>query len=71
PQVAANHMVVPVTNAEGRELPTIGMPFKLSGDASYATRAAPQLGADTDDVLRDELQMDDAAIARLRQQGAL
>jgi len=71
PQVAANNMVVPVTNADGRELPTIGMPFKLSGDASYATRAAPQLGADTDDVLRDELQMDDAAIAQLRQQGAL
>ena len=71
PQVAANHMVVPVKNAEGRELPTLGMPFKLSGDTSYATRAAPQLGADTEWVLREELQMDDAAIARLREQGAL
>lgn len=71
PQVAANHMVVPVKDAEGRELPTLGMPFKLSGDASYATRAAPQLGADTEDVLRAELGMDATAIARLREQGAL
>lgn len=71
PQVAANTMVVPVKNAEGCELPTLGAPFKLSGDASTATRAAPQLGADTDEVLRNELQMDDAAIARLREQGAL
>jgi crotonobetainyl-CoA:carnitine CoA-transferase CaiB-like acyl-CoA transferase len=71
PQVAANHMVVPVTDAQGREFPTIGTPFKLSGDASYATRAAPPLGADTEDVLRGELGMDDAAIARLREAGAL
>ena len=71
PQVAANHMVVPVIDAQGREFPTIGMPFKLSGDASYATRAAPPLGADTEAVLRGELGMDDVAIAQLREQGAL
>lgn len=71
PQVAANHMVVPVKDTEGRELPTLGVPFKLSGDASYATRAAPQLGADTEEVLRRELGMDDVAMARLREQGAL
>ena len=71
PQVAANHMVVPVTDAQGREFPTVGMPFKLSGDASYATSAAPPLGAHTEEVLRGELGMDDAAIARLREQRAL
>ena len=71
PQVAANHMIVPVKNAEGRELPTLGVPFKLSGDYSTNTRAAPQLGADTDEVLRKELQMNEEEIARLREQGAL
>ncbi len=71
PQVAANNMVVPVTNAEGMQLPTLGTPFKLSGDASYATRAAPKLGADNDDVLRNELGMDAAAIAALKAQGAM
>ena len=64
-------MVVPVTDAQGREFPTVGMPFKLSGDASYATSAAPPLGAHTEEVLRGELGMDDAAIARLREQRAL
>lgn len=71
PQVAANNMVVPVTNAEGKAFPTLGTPFKLSGDASYATRAAPQLGADTEAVLSGELGMSGADIARLREQGAL
>ena len=71
PQVAANHMVVPVTDREGRQFPTIGTPFKLSGDASYATRAAPPLGADTVEVLRSELGLDGAAVAKLREQGAL
>ena len=64
-------MVVPVIDAQGREFPTIGTPFKLSVDASYATRAAPPLGAHTEEVLRGELGMDDVAIARLREQGAL
>jgi crotonobetainyl-CoA:carnitine CoA-transferase CaiB-like acyl-CoA transferase len=71
PQVAANSMVAPVTDPQGREFATLGTPFKLSGDASYATRAAPQLGVDTEAVLRGELGMDAAAIARLREMGAL
>lgn len=71
PQVMANHLVVPVKTTDGTELASLGTPFKLSGDATYATSAAPQLGADTDTVLREELHLDEAAIQRLREQGAL
>lgn len=71
PQVLANDMVVQAKTAEGAHVPVLGAPFKFSGSAGTASRAAPQLGADTDQVLRHELGLGDADITRLRDQGAL
>ena len=71
PQVLANHMVTAVVNADGQSLPVLGVPFKLSGDHSVANNSAPQLGADTDAVLRDELQISANEMEVLRAQGVI
>ena len=46
-------------------------PFKLRNSDGVATRAAPQLGADTEQVPRKELGYDDAQIERLRRGEAI
>ncbi len=60
PQVLANGMV---TEVDGVHL--IGAPFKLS-EGGIAGAAPRPTGADTDAVLRDELGLDDDAVAALR-----
>jgi crotonobetainyl-CoA:carnitine CoA-transferase CaiB-like acyl-CoA transferase len=49
----------------------LGPPWRLNRHTSGAAQAAPCLGADTDDVLRDVCGYDDADIERLRSAGAL
>lgn len=71
PQVLANDMMVKAKAADGSELTLLGTPFKLGDAMDIASRPPPQLGADTGQVLRDELGLDDADIASLREQGAL
>jgi crotonobetainyl-CoA:carnitine CoA-transferase CaiB-like acyl-CoA transferase len=48
-----------------------GVPWRMTTNDSRVRKAAPCLGADTDRVLRDVCGYDDAAIARLRDAGAL
>jgi crotonobetainyl-CoA:carnitine CoA-transferase CaiB-like acyl-CoA transferase len=43
-----------------------GVPWRMTTNESRVRKAAPCLGADTDQVLRDVCGYDDAAIARLR-----
>lgn len=71
PQVIANDMVVMADLPDGRQIPLIGMPFKLSTHRKTAARAAPELGADTIDVLRNELGLGDLEIDRLRNESAI
>jgi 2-methylfumaryl-CoA isomerase len=47
-----------------------GSPLRFEGDAPGA-RPAPAIGADTEAVLRAELGLDDAGIARLRSSGVI
>ena len=49
----------------------IGIPWRLSARRCAVRRAAPCLGEDTDDVLRDVLGYDDERIAALRDAGVL
>ena len=70
-QVYANDMVVTVEDAEDGDLKLVGMPFKLAGTPGDPDGAPPRLGEHTEHVLRDELGMDDAAIAALRTAGAI
>jgi crotonobetainyl-CoA:carnitine CoA-transferase CaiB-like acyl-CoA transferase len=48
-----------------------GVPWRMTANESRVRTAAPCLGADTDQVLRDVCGYDDAAIARLRADGVL
>ena len=66
PQVLANDMVVDVETSDGGTQKVLGAPFKLSSHEGVAKTAAPDVGADTDAVLRDVLGLSDAAIAALR-----
>jgi crotonobetainyl-CoA:carnitine CoA-transferase CaiB-like acyl-CoA transferase len=70
PQVAANKMIVEARTASGRAIQVLGTPFKLSSHEATAERAAPALGADTELILRERLNLDDRDIERLRAAGA-
>ena len=74
-QLAGRHHFVPLANPEVGELPLEGVPFDLSATPPHAggrlRRGPPCVDQDGDDILRDLLELDDAAIARLRDAGAL
>jgi len=71
PQVIANDMVVSAQTAEGRAVRLLGMPFKLSAYSGTSPLAAPRLGQNTSEVLRDCLGLKPADIERLQQEGAI
>jgi crotonobetainyl-CoA:carnitine CoA-transferase CaiB-like acyl-CoA transferase len=70
-QVLANDMVVQVEAPDGKTQKVVGLPFKLSSHEEPARRAAPQVGADTDAVLREILGLNEADIAALRADGSI
>ena len=70
PQVAAREMVVEVEHAKAGRMKALGFPIKFSETRGEIARAAPLLGQHTDEVLHG-LGYDDAAIAGLREQGAV
>ncbi len=75
PQLAARHHFTPLVNDEVGELLLEGVPFTSSTTAVSAGgrlhRAPPCIDQDGDDILRELLDLDEAAIARLREAGAL
>jgi crotonobetainyl-CoA:carnitine CoA-transferase CaiB-like acyl-CoA transferase len=75
PQLAARHHFVPLANAEVGELPLEGVPFELSATPPHAggrlRRGPPCIDQDSDEILRELLELDDGEIARLRDAGAL
>ena len=71
PQVLANDLIVETVDADGARTRVLGAPFKLLHSDGLDTRAAPLLGADTEQILRDELGYDAATIERLREGRAI
>ena len=70
PQVAHREMVVEVEHAKVGRMKALGFPIKFSNTKGEVKRAAPLLGQHTDEVLHG-LGYDAAAIARLREEGAV
>ena len=58
-----------IAHPSGLTYPAAGPAATLAGEARGAVRAAPKLGAHTDQVLSDVLGLDSGAIGRLHDQG--
>jgi crotonobetainyl-CoA:carnitine CoA-transferase CaiB-like acyl-CoA transferase len=70
PQVLANGMRLRAASADGTTQDLVGTPFKLADGGGTAPTAAPALGADTDAILADTLDLSPTQIAALRAAGA-
>ena len=66
PHTAARHMIETVQHPAIGELKLVGMPYKFSDTPAAVRRAPPTLGEHTEEILREELGLDAAAIAALR-----
>jgi formyl-CoA transferase len=66
PNTAARHMIETVQHPAIGELKLVGMPYKFSDTPAAVRRAPPTLGEHTEEILREELGLDAAAIAALR-----
>ncbi len=71
PQVQARDMIVEVDHPVAGPVKMPGIPIKLSGTPSEIRSAAPVLGADTDEILKELLNMSDEDIAKLKECGAV
>ena len=70
PEVAEREMVRRIPEGDD-EIAVLGTPFKLTETDMAEFRPPPRLGQHTDDVLRSVLNLDDAAIAALRDAGTV
>jgi crotonobetainyl-CoA:carnitine CoA-transferase CaiB-like acyl-CoA transferase len=71
PVLAARGFWVELPHPECTGARHAGIPWVLSGTPLRVRRAAPTLGQHTDEVLREVLNLDAAAIASLREGGVL
>jgi crotonobetainyl-CoA:carnitine CoA-transferase CaiB-like acyl-CoA transferase len=71
PQAAARGLRLTVKNEQGQPVDLIGTPFHIQGMQPVEHRYPPHLGADTEQVLKELLGMDDAMLTDLRSKGIL
>jgi crotonobetainyl-CoA:carnitine CoA-transferase CaiB-like acyl-CoA transferase len=71
PQVAARRALVECEHPVAGRIKTVGPPVWMSETPGAVRRPAPLVGEHTESVLREMLGMNDEAIARLRQGGAI
>jgi len=67
PQTQARQMIETVQHPAIGTLKLAGMPYKFSGTPASVRRPPPTLGEHTEEILRDELGLDTAAITALRE----
>jgi crotonobetainyl-CoA:carnitine CoA-transferase CaiB-like acyl-CoA transferase len=71
PQVSARGMKITVHDPQGRPVDLIGSPFHINGATIPTPTIPPRHSEHTDAVLRSLLELDDAALTRLRQDGVI
>ena len=71
PQVAFREMLVDVHHPEAGDFKVVNTPVKLSRTPAHLTRACPDLGEHTGEVLNELLGMTEAEVASLRKAGAV
>jgi crotonobetainyl-CoA:carnitine CoA-transferase CaiB-like acyl-CoA transferase len=71
PQLAAREMIQAVEHATLGTVRALGIPIKLSSTPGTVRTAPPTLGQHTDQILRTDLSLTDAEIARLRATAAV
>jgi crotonobetainyl-CoA:carnitine CoA-transferase CaiB-like acyl-CoA transferase len=71
PQVVARGMKIELEHKVAGKIPLIASPMKFSGTPLEHKLAPPTLGQHTDEVLKQLLELDAAAIARLRSSGVI
>ncbi len=71
PQIKHRELVQTPVRDDGTKVPVAGYPVKMSATPATTRRAPPALGADTDEVLRRELELKDDEIASLRDEGVI
>jgi crotonobetainyl-CoA:carnitine CoA-transferase CaiB-like acyl-CoA transferase len=64
-------MLVPLETDGDEPAWTFGSPLRLSDAEPVPITPAPALGQHSDEILRERLDLDDAAIARLRADGVI
>jgi crotonobetainyl-CoA:carnitine CoA-transferase CaiB-like acyl-CoA transferase len=71
PQVQARGLARQIAHPALGSVPTVANPLNLSATPVDYARAAPRLGADTDETLGRLLGLDDATLADLRKRGVI
>ncbi|MBE0550088.1 MAG: CoA transferase [Rubrivivax sp.] len=71
PQIRHRELLQQVPHTLAGSMPFIANPLKFSATPISYRRGPPLLGEHTDEVLREVLQLDDTAIAALREQGVI
>lgn len=71
PQVQATGMLREIDHPTAGKVRMAGLPVKFSGTPASIRLAPPRLGEHNEQVLKDWLELDDTAIAALRDEGTL
>ncbi len=71
PQVQARNMTCDVPHDYNAHVRMIASPLKFSGTPVSYRHAPPVLGADTNEVLKDQLSLTDSDISQLREKGVV
>jgi CoA:oxalate CoA-transferase len=71
PQIVARDMIIDVEHPQAGHFKVVNNPFKYSRTPCTVERASPDLGENTEEVLRELLGMSDGDIEKLRESGAI